>query len=305
MEQVGKLTYAQFCVLAGRIEDRSATLDGISLREGVPAAELDGAEKSLAEEGMLDSQGQVTSSGEQALEPYRARRAVLLASGFGSRMLPITINTPKPLVRVKGRRIIESLLDALVAIDIEEIYIVVGYLGEQFELLKRDYPNITIVYNPVYDTTNNISSATAVKDRFQNCYAFESDLYLENPALIRKYRYRSGYVGVPVQSTPDWCFDVEDGVIRDLHKGGTACYHMFGISYWSAEDGEKLACDLPAMFEREECKQRFWDDVPCVLCQDHYQLGIIPCTFDDISEIDSLEELQEIDPSYRFERPSE
>ncbi len=298
MDKVGELTFEEFCVLAGRIDDGSATLKSIAKREGSSPDALAEAETSLVEAGMIDEAGGLTEDGKAALEPYRARRAVLLASGFGSRMLPITINTPKPLVRVNGRRIIDSLLDALVAIDIEEIYIVVGYLGEQFELLKRDYPNITVLYNPLFDTTNNISSATVAKDFFQNCYAFESDLYLENPELIRKYRYHSGYLGVPVEATPDWCFDVQDGVIRDLHKGGRDCYHMYGISYWTAQDGAQLACDLPDMFDREECRQRFWDDVPCVLRRDHYELHIFPCTFDDISEIDSLEELQQIDPAY-------
>ena len=65
--------------------------------------------------------GEATEADLAALEPYRAKRAVLLASGFGSRMMPITINTPKPLVNVNGTRIIESLLDALLAIDVTEI----------------------------------------------------------------------------------------------------------------------------------------------------------------------------------------
>ena len=42
------------------------------------------------------------------LKEYEAKRAILLAAGFGSRMVPITLNTPKPLVRVNGKRIIQS-----------------------------------------------------------------------------------------------------------------------------------------------------------------------------------------------------
>lgn len=245
--------------------------------------------------------GTATADDLRALEPYRAKRAVLLASGFGSRMLPITINTPKPLVNVNGTRIIESLLDALLAIDVEEIYIVTGYMGECFELLKHKYPMITLLTNPQYATTNNISSACVAKDRFQNAYVFESDLFLKNPGLLKKYRYRSCYMGVPVEETPDWCFDTVGGRIVDLHKGGKNCHHMYGISYWTAEDGEKLSRDLPAAFESDdETKQRFWDDVPCVICRDHYDIAIEECTFDDVAEIDSLAELQEIDPRYKM-----
>lgn len=58
----------------------------------------------------------ITAKGLEALEPYRVKRAIFIAAGFGSRMVPITLNTPKPLVRVKGQRIIDSLLDAVVAV---------------------------------------------------------------------------------------------------------------------------------------------------------------------------------------------
>ena len=76
---------------------------------------------------------------------------------------------------------------------------------------------------------------------------------------------------------------------------------MYGISYWTAEDGAKLARDLQEEFDScDETKQRFWDDVPCVLRRDNYEVFIEDCTFDDIDEIDSLVELQEIDPRYKM-----
>lgn len=243
--------------------------------------------------------GSATEADLEALEPYRAKRAVLLASGFGSRMLPITINTPKPLVNVNGRSIISTLLDALLAIDVTEIYIVTGYLKEHFNLIKEEYPTVTLLENPIYESTNNISSACVAKDHFQNAYVFESDLLLLNPSLIKKYRYNSCYFGVPVDETPDWCFETEGGIISDLHRGGKNCHHMYGISYWTAEDGNKLSNDLPECFEKDEAtKQRFWDDVPCVLRRENYELHIEECSFDDVAEIDSYKELCQIDPRY-------
>lgn len=245
--------------------------------------------------------GTATPEDLARLEPYRAKRAVLLASGMGTRMAPITINTPKPLVRVNGRRIISSLLDALAAIGVDDITIVVGYLAEEFDVLLRDYPQVKLVKNDQYATTNNISSAVLASGCFENAYVFESDLLLQNPALLTKYQYESNYLGVFVDETPDWCFDTDDaGVIRDLHKGGTHCAHMFGISYWTSEDGRKLAHDLPEQFAKPQNRQRFWDDVPCVLCRDRYRVRVRPCTFDDIAEIDSLAELAQIDPAYRM-----
>lgn len=238
------------------------------------------------------------------LEPYRARRAVLLASGFGSRMLPITINTPKPLVRVNGKRIIETILDALLAAGITEITVVRGYLAEEFDVLLKKYPMVEFVTNPQFESTNNISSALAVLRHnpraFQNAYVIESDLYLENPGVVRKYQWQSNYLGVPVSETNDWCFDMKDGRICDLHKGGTDCYHMFGVSYWTAYDGEQLAHDIEEAFQVPSNRQLFWDDVPCAIYAKNYNIALRECTFADVREIDSFSELCEIDSSYRI-----
>ena len=122
------------------------------------------------------SGGAITSEGINALEPYRAKRAVFIAAGFGSRLAPITINTPKPLVRVHGKRIIDTLIDACLGAGINEIYIVRGYLAEQFDQLLYKYPMIKFLENPDYCKANNISSAMAAKHMLCDAYVFEDDL---------------------------------------------------------------------------------------------------------------------------------
>ena len=106
----------------------------------------------------LRKETQLTRAGLEALEPYRVKRAVVLAAGFGSRMVPITLTAPKPLVRVHGKRIVETLLDAVSAAGIPEIVLVRGYLGQQFEVLKHRYPHIQFLENPLFNEANNISS---------------------------------------------------------------------------------------------------------------------------------------------------
>lgn len=82
----------------------------------------------LLNQNFIDNNNLITQEGLNALEPYRVKRAIFLAAGFGSRMVPITLNTPKPLVLVKGKRIIETLLDAVVKAEIPEIIIVTRLL---------------------------------------------------------------------------------------------------------------------------------------------------------------------------------
>ena len=251
----------------------------------------------LTEQGLL-SGNKLTAAGYEALEPYRVKRAVFIAAGFGARLVPITLNTPKPLVRVKGVRMIDTLLDAVVRAGIEDIVIVRGYLGEQFDQLKYKYPQIRFLENPLYNEANNISSAMIARYLMQNAYVLEADLVLYNPDLIRKYQYTSNYLGVPVKSTDDWCFEVKNRIITKCTIGGTDCYHMFGISYWNAEDGAKLAEDIKKVYEMPGGKERYWDQVALEYCIQNYKVEVRPCTFDDIIEIDTYSDLKKLDNTY-------
>ena len=268
-----------------------ADITGISL--GTVSRTLE----SLRNDGLVDGT-KITDKGIEALEPYRVKRAVFIAAGFGSRLVPITLNTPKPLVRVNGTRMIDTLLDAVVKAGIEEIVVVRGYLGEQFDQLLYKYPNIRFIDNPIYNEANNISSALIARELLQNAYVFEADLVLYNPDLITKYQYTSNYLGVPVEKTDDWCFEVKNRVITKLCIGGTDCYHMFGISYWNAEDGKKLEDDIKKVFELPGGKERYWDQVSLEYCLKNYQVEVRPCTFDDIIEIDTYNDLKNIDHTY-------
>ncbi len=251
----------------------------------------------LNEQGLL-SGSSLTAAGLAALEPYRVKRAVFIAAGFGHRLVPITLNTPKPLVRVNGKRMIDTLLDAVVAVGIEEIYIVRGYLGEQFDQLLYKYPMLKFIENPLYNEANNISSAMCARHLLQNAYVLEADLVLYNPSLIQKYQYTSNYLGVPVESTDDWCFETRNRVITRVMVGGTHCHHMFGISYWDATAGARLYEDIKKVYEMPGGKERYWDEVSLRYCQENYQVEVRPCTFQDIIEIDTYSDLKKLDKVY-------
>ena len=172
--------------------------------------------------------------------------------------------------------------------------------------MLKQYPGIHFIDNPIFAETNNISSAVAavkaVPECFQNAYAFESDLYLTDPRHISKYQYQSSYLGFPVDETLDWYFETdESGRITKLAKDlGRNCWQMVGLSYWTAEDGAKLARDLPVAFEMsDENRQIFWDDVPCRVLAENYDVHVRECNPSHIIEIDSFAELQEVDPAYR------
>ncbi len=291
------LTKKQFDLLAALERCGGRSQRSLASETGISLGAVNKTLAQLNEAGFLQD-GAVTPAGLDALEPYRVKRAVFIAAGFGSRLVPITLNTPKPLVRVKGKRIIDSLLDAVTAVGISEICIVRGYLSEQFDQLLYKYPDIRFIENPAYNEANNISSVMCARYLLQNAYVFEADLLLYNPALITKYQYSSNYLGVPVKVTDDWCFTSKNGVITGLQVGGTDCHHMFGISYWSAEDGARLAGHIEQVYGSPGGKERYWDQVVFDYFPSEYRITIRECSFLDIVEIDTFRELKKLDDTY-------
>ena len=214
-------------------------------------------------------------------------------------MVPVTLNTPKPLIRVNGKRIIDTLIDACLENSITEIYIVRGYLAEQFDQLLYKYPMIKFLENPSYNEANNIGSAMVARYMLQNAYVFESDLIISNPSIIRKYHYNSDVLGIWKERTDDWVLDVDkDGFVCDEKVGGLNTYQMVGVYYFNAPDGAKLSEHIKEAYQAPGGKERYWETVPNLAYKGQYKIEVRPCKESDIVEIDTFRELKAIDKTY-------
>ena len=233
-------------------------------------------------------------------ETHTARRAIIMAAGQGKRLQPVTLHTPKPLIKVNGVRMIDSSINALRQNGIKEIYVVVGYLKEQFSDLPAQYPGLTLIDNPWYATCNNISSLYVAREHLEDCIILDGDQIIYNPAILKPQFGRSGYNAVWTDSpTDEWLMQVEEGVVRSCSRtGGDHGWQLYSISRWSAADGARLRRHLETEFERGN-RQIYWDDVAMFCYPDQYALGIYPMDRKDIIEIDDLEELIALDPSFR------
>ena len=261
--------------------------------------------KNLQEDGNVkisdDNIIALTKEGLEQLEPYRVRRAIIMGAGFGSRMMPATKDRPKPMVTVNGKRIIETLLDAMIVVGITDITIVRGYQKEKYDELLTKYPFLNLVDNDDYATTNNISSVMKVLDKIEGgTYLCEADLYITNPAVITKYQYTSNILGSYSLETDDWSFRMQDGHIVDYQQGNTYCYNYYGISYWTADDCTKLRNDWSEIYATDEGKDIFWEIVPLKLRKEKYQVEIRECQKSDIMEIDNYYELATLDKKYNI-----
>ncbi len=229
------------------------------------------------------------------------KRAIIMAAGTGSRMQPVTLQTPKPLVRVNGIRMIDTVIRSLHANGIREIYVVTGHLQEQFASLEQEYPGLQLVYNPHYATCNNISSLYAVREHLADAIILDGDQIIYDPSILAPEFPLSGYNAVYTEEpTGEWLMQVENGIVTSCSRtGGSQGWKLYSISRWSAEDGRKLKKHLELEFEQKKNHGIYWDDVAMFCHPEDYCLGIRPMKEGDIVEIDSLEELAATDPSYR------
>lgn len=227
-------------------------------------------------------------------------RAILFAAGEGKRLRPLTLETPKPLIAVHGVPMIMSSINALRANGIEEFYVVVGYKKEKFYEAFEGDPSVHIIENPEYLNGNNITSLYFARDYIENAILIESDHVIEDQSIYAAEFSHSGYLASNKESVIEWQLTMDGDMIKDcsIVGDGKPGIRLWGISLWNEEDGRLLAELVKQEFEAGN-KDIYWDEIPLFIHKDKFNIGVRMIPETAIMEIDSYDELLEIDPSYK------
>ncbi|MEE6636415.1 NTP transferase domain-containing protein [Limosilactobacillus pontis] len=227
----------------------------------------------------------------------KIKNAIIMAAGFGTRMRPLTYHTPKPLIRVNGKPMIESVIEGLHQNQINDISIVTGYLGEQFNYLQSKYPGVKLISNPYYDRYNNISSLYVARNELEDTVILDGDQVIVNPQILSPYFECSGYAGTKIDTWSDeWIMHVDDeNTITSCDRDGSDHgWRLYSLSKWTAADSAKLKELLVQEFEVMNHRDIYWDDVAMFKHFDDFRLKLLPIKSGDIIEIDSVDQLKQV-----------
>ncbi|MCA1320487.1 NTP transferase domain-containing protein [Bacillus tianshenii] len=222
-------------------------------------------------------------------------RAIILAAGMGTRLRPLTNDTPKALVKVNGKPMVERQIEFLLEKGIEDILIVTGYLHEKFDYLKGKY-GVKLVHNDKYDVYNNIYTMYLVKDQLPGSYILEGDVYLNNNVLDSAPSSSMYFCNFRESFTNEWKIvaDSQNKVTNIIEGSGTDDYILSGISYWNEEDGRFIVEKLQEVMESDDFTELYWDEiVKRNIGQLHVVLRKMKPT--DSFEIDNVEELRQVE----------
>ena len=212
--------------------------------------------KQLAAEGMIDAHGQLTMKGRDEILRRAPRNAIILAAGFGMRMVPINLSTPKALIEVGGEPLIERTIRQLHEEGIKDITVVAGFMKDNFEYLMDEF-GVDLVINPDYASRNNLHSLALVADRISNTYIIPCDIWCgRNPySTTEPYSWYMVSELVDEDSTVRVNRKRELVTISDKEAGNS----MIGISYLTEPEARVVRDNLKRMDADEAFDGAFWE----------------------------------------------
>lgn len=241
----------------------------------------------LKKQKFLDENNNITSKTKIYFESHHPKNAIILAAGYGMRMVPINTEEPKGLLEVKGETLIERLIKQLHEVGIKDIKIVVGFMKEHYEFLIDKY-NVDLVVNTRYKDWNNIYSLYMVNDVIANTYVLPCDVWFKNNPFSTVEDESWYLFGEEVVTGSDWQVK-NNGKVRFKASNGNK---MIGLAYINSMHGKIISKRLEEMIKKEQ-RTSFWEDA--LEDRKDFLLSGKVIADDTHAEINSYEQLLDLD----------
>ena len=246
--------------------------------------------KELISEGYLDEEIRPTEKALREAKEKAPKNAIILAAGFGMRMVPINTKTPKGLLEIKGERLIECTIRQLHEVGITEIYIVVGFMKEQYEYLINEY-GVDLIVAPDYTSKNNLHSLKTAADHLSNSYIIPCDIWCEKNPYSRNELYSWYMVSDLVDDDSTVRVNrKQELVVQKEQAGGNA---MIGICYLLEAEAETVRERLEELGRDSRYDGTFWEET--LYQKDRMIVTARVVHAADAVEINTYEQLREID----------
>ena len=246
--------------------------------------------RELFQAGYVDEGMDLTDKARKELVRKAPQNAVILAAGYGLRMVPVNREIPKGLLEVEGERLIERLIRQLHEAGIFEIYVVVGFMKESYEYLMDDY-GVQLIVNPEYAAKNNLHSLKLAASHLSNTYVLPCDIWCErNP-----FQARELYSWYMVSDLVDNESMVRVNRKRELigitaGQGGNA---MVGVTYLLEEDAKGVRERLEKLSADPLYDQEFWEAALFQGNRMTVEANVVHAS--EVVEINTYEQLRELD----------
>lgn len=246
--------------------------------------------KELISEGYLDEEIRPTEKALREAKEKAPKNAIILAAGFGMRMVPINTETPKGLLEIKGERLIECTIRQLHEVGITEIYVVVGFMKERYEYLIDEY-GVDLIVAPDYATKNNLHSLKTAADHLSNSYIIPCDIWCEKNPYSRNELYSWYMVSDLVDDDSTVRVNrKQELVVQKEQAGGNA---MIGICYLLEAEAEIVRERLEELGRDFRYDGAFWEET--LYQKDRMIVTARVVHAADAVEINTYEQLREID----------
>ena len=244
--------------------------------------------RNLIKEGYLNESAQLTIKAHDEISNKAPKNAIILAAGFGMRMVPINLSTPKALLEVNGERLIDRIIAQLKSVGVNDITVVVGFMKDSFEYLIDE--GIELVYNPDYATRNNLHSLSLVADHIHNTYIIPCDIWCDSNPFSSTELYSWYMVSdlIEDESTVRVNRKMELVTIPAKDAGNA----MIGISYLLEPEAGIVREKLKAIDDDDHADQ-FWETTLYKKDRMIVQAKVVKST--DVVEINTYEQLRDLD----------